>query len=76
MDSQQVPFSKPLEIPEVPCPPRKKKAVNLLGIFMPLEADKAKSLGFATFISHNPDTEGRPYKTQELIINTQHSKSY
>lgn len=64
---QQVPFSKPLEIPKVPRLPKKNKAVNLLGIFMPLEADKAKSLGFATFISHNPDAEGRPYKTQELI---------
>lgn len=36
--------------------------VNLLSIFMSLEADKTKSLGFATFISHNTDTERRPYK--------------
>lgn len=55
---------------------------NLLCIFMSLKADKSKSFGFATFISHNPDTECRPYKKHNLsthhtsnLINCKHAAS-
>lgn len=40
--------------------PREQKDPYLLSIFMSLKTDKAKPLGFATVIRHDPDTEGRP----------------
>lgn len=49
---------------------------NLLCIFVSLEADEAKSLRFAALVSHNPDTECRSFKIQQLINTYKHAKSH